>query len=160
MSYWAMETHAIKAPVHSFYADVNNRGSLELCNCWFSRALGTCRYLSTQYPHFAYYSITLKFSKIFRMYFCLQRLADPKLISTCWHCHCADNNMFLKLGEHHVGSFLSPCYGTASALVPCWCLVSLFGTFGFLHEPHTNMAVNIRQMRPQKWFRMLSAPTR
>lgn len=37
----AVETHAMKLPVHSFCADVNARGGLELCSYWGSIALAT-----------------------------------------------------------------------------------------------------------------------
>lgn len=36
-----METHAMKLPERSFYADLNGRGGLKLCSYWIIRALAT-----------------------------------------------------------------------------------------------------------------------
>lgn len=47
----AMESNAIKLPVHWFCADVNVRGALELCNYWVRREFFA--FMQSTHPHSA-----------------------------------------------------------------------------------------------------------
>lgn len=75
----AMETNAIKLPVHCFCADVNVRGTLELCNYWVRREFFA--FMQSTRPHSA---ITL--SDTLWMSYCgsLKNKQTNSFIMNCW----------------------------------------------------------------------------